>query len=130
MRLFDNIHQYIKHYDESELKSFLRSYGKKLGNTVMLYALIVLTLIGDYRVPLKLRILLTASVGYLILPTDLISDFLPVIGFTDDIAFLTYVITSANDYITPEVKEEAKGKMSRWLKIDYDDVEIIDDQVG
>jgi uncharacterized membrane protein YkvA (DUF1232 family) len=96
----------------------------------MLYALIVLTLIGDYRVPLKLRILLTASVGYLILPTDLISDFLPVIGFTDDIAFLTYVITSANDYITPEVKEEAKGKMSRWLKIDYDDVEIIDDQVG
>jgi len=130
MRLFDNIHQYTKHYDESELKSFLRSYGKKLGNTVMLYALIVLTLIGDYRVPLKLRILLTASVGYLILPTDLISDFLPVIGFTDDIAFLTYVITSANDYITPEVKEEAKGKMSRWLKIDYDDVEIIDDQVG
>ncbi|MDG2081875.1 MAG: YkvA family protein [Bacteroidales bacterium] len=127
MKVLDNMHEYIKHYDESELKSFLRSYGKKLGNTVVLYALIILTLISDSRVPLKLRVMLTASAGYLLLPADLISDFLPIIGFTDDIAFLTYVMSSANDYITPEVKEEARGKMNRWLKIEHDDAETIDD---
>jgi len=46
--------------------------------------------------------------GYFILPTDLVADFLPLIGFADDIALISYVIANAIEYITPEIKQKAR----------------------
>jgi len=127
MKLIKNIQQYIEHYNESDLKRFLVVFGKKIGKEVVLYAMIVYTLLRDSQVPTKVKVVLMAALGYLILPADLISDFLPVIGFTDDVAFLTYVISSAGEYITPEIKEEAKKKMGKWINIDVEDAEILEE---
>ncbi len=124
MGITKNIKQYIDHYDESELFSMLKVAGKKLGSQVVLYVLILFTLIGDSKIPVKVRFVFMAAIGYLILPTDLIADILPVIGFTDDIAFLTYVISNATEYITPEIKEQARGKMGKWIKTDSKEKEI------
>ena len=121
-----NIKQYIDFYDELELFSMLKVAGKKLGSQVILYALIMVTLIGDSKIPMKVRLVFMAAIGYLILPTDIVADFLPVIGFTDDIAFLTYVVSSASEYITPEVRDRAKDKMEKWINNVADDGEIID----
>ena len=121
-----NIKQYIDFYDELELFSMLKVAGKKLGSQVILYALIMVTLIGDSKIPMKVRLVFMAAIGYLILPTDIVADFLPVIGFTDDIAFLTYVVSSASEYITPEVRDRAKDKMEKWINNVADDAEIID----
>ena len=127
MKLVNDIKQYIDHYDESELFSLLKSAGKKLGSQIVMYVLILVALIGDKKVPLKVRMIFMAAIGYLILPTDLIADLLPVIGFTDDIAFLTFVISSASEYITPEVKEKAKNKMGQWMPAEAEeDAEIMD----
>jgi uncharacterized membrane protein YkvA (DUF1232 family) len=56
---------------------------------------------------------LFASLGYFILPTDLINDFLPVLGFSDDVAFLAYTVTVVNDYITDEIREKAIKKVHK-----------------
>jgi uncharacterized membrane protein YkvA (DUF1232 family) len=42
----------------------------------------------DRRVPLVARVLPVALVGYLLLPIDLIPDFIPVIGQLDDLLIL------------------------------------------
>lgn len=48
---------------------------------------------GDYRhVELKSIVVLTASLVYFISPVDLFPDFLPFLGYADDIALLTYVL--------------------------------------
>jgi len=67
-----------------------------------------------------------AALGYLILPTDLIADLLPAIGFTDDIAFLSYAISNAREYITPEVKGKAKEKLGQWIDNEAENVDAID----
>ncbi len=126
MKLVQNIKQYVSEYNESDLKQVLVLYGKKLGTQIVLYALIMVTLIKDSAIPLKVRLMFMAALGYLILPSDLVADILPFIGFTDDIAFLTYVISSATDYITPEVKEKAKGMMGNW--IDIEEAEVVEDE--
>ncbi len=126
MKLVQNIKEYVSEYNESDLKRVLVLYGKKLGAQIVLYALIMFTLIKDSEIPMKVRLMFMAALGYLILPADLVADILPFIGFTDDIAFLTYVFSSASEYITPEVKEKAKGMMGSC--IDIEDAEVIEDE--
>lgn len=53
-----------------------------------------------------------AALGYLILPADLISDFIPGLGFTDDAAFIAYAISNATIYITAEIKEKALKRLT------------------
>ncbi len=62
----------------------------------------------------------------MILPTDLVADLIPAIGFTDDIAFLTYAISNAQEYITPEVRNRAKEKLGQWISDDAEDADIVD----
>jgi uncharacterized membrane protein YkvA (DUF1232 family) len=49
----------------------------------------------EYRdVPWQTLVLVTASLVYLVTPVDAIPDFIPLIGFTDDVAVITAVIAS------------------------------------
>ena len=127
MKFLENINQFASKYDELELKPFLKASAKKLGKHIVLYAMIAYTIISDTKVPVKVKLVFMAAIGYLLLPTDLVSDFLPYIGFTDDIAFLSYVISQASDYITPEVTQEAKSKMKSWLNMEIEDSEITEE---
>ncbi len=119
MNIIENIKKYINYYDESKDKSklidLLKVVGRKIGSQIVLYVVIMHILISDSKTPVKVKATMIAALGYLILPADLVSDVLPVIGFTDDIAFLSYVITSTSEYITPEVRNLAKMKMAVWL---------------
>lgn len=126
MKLVSNIQQYIGYYDELELAHKIKSVGKKIGSQVIYYVVIMALLVSDNKIPLKVRLVFMAALGYLILPADLVADIIPAIGFTDDIAFLTYAINNAREYITPEVKNRAKEKLDRWMSDNADDVEIVD----
>jgi uncharacterized membrane protein YkvA (DUF1232 family) len=46
---------------------------------------LVRRLLGDPRVPRQHKLLLGALVGYLLLPFDLVPDFIPVAGHIDDV---------------------------------------------
>ena len=126
MKLLKDIQQYVKYYDELQLFDKLKFVGKKIGSKVVFYVIIMAMLIGDTKIPLKVRLVFMAALGYLILPTDLVADLLPAIGFTDDIAFLTFAISNAHEYITPEVKDKAKEKMGQWINKEAEDAEIVD----
>jgi len=127
MKLLKDIQRYVKYYDELQLTNKLKFVGKKIGSKVVFYVIIMGMLIADTKIPIKVRLVFMAALGYLILPTDLVADLLPIIGFTDDIAFLTYAVGSAREYITPEVKDRAKEKLGQWLKEEAEDAEIIDE---
>ncbi len=55
----------------------------------------------DRNTPLRAKGILLAALGYFILPTDTIPDFILGLGFTDDIAVLTAAITAVRAHITP-----------------------------
>lgn len=128
MKLLENIEKYRNYYNDSDFKIVLKSIGKRIGSHLVFYALIIYTLLRDEAVPAKVRIVLIGVLGYLILPSDLIADVLPIVGFSDDIAFLTYVVKMAEKYITPEVKQKARERMIDWTNLDIDDVEVSSDE--
>jgi len=50
---------------------------------------------GDYRrAPWKSLLLITAGIIYFVSPLDLIPDFIPVLGFMDDITVLLWILNS------------------------------------
>lgn len=64
---------------------------------------------GNYRkIPSKTIFLIVGAILYLINPVDVISDLLPVIGFTDDLAFLAGILKSLSNDID-EYKEWKEG---------------------
>lgn len=49
-------------------------------------------LLGDARVPRRRKILLGALIGYLVLPIDIVPDFVPVVGQLDDVIIAALVL--------------------------------------
>lgn len=66
----------------------------------------------DPATPLKVRMILFGALGYFILPVDAVSDFLPLVGFTDDIAVLTLAIATVTTAIRPEHRQRAEQALA------------------
>ena len=68
----------------------------------------------------KDRAKILGALGYFILPIDLVPDFIPIAGYTDDLAALTWGVYCVIKSITPEVKAQAAAKLHEWFG-DFDD---------
>ena len=77
----------------------------------------------DSRTPIIARVIAAITVGYALSPVDLIPDFVPVLGYLDDVILLPALIALTIRLIPAEVFEQcrrdsgnlwADGKPKRW----------------
>jgi len=73
-----------RHPDVISLRDALRLVPDLLG--------LVRRLAADRSVPVRARVMLGLLVAYLVLPIDLVPDFLPVIGYADDVVVIAVVL--------------------------------------
>lgn len=119
----ENYNHYIPEYDPSRFWEKLRRFAKKMGAKVVYYALLLYYTLKSPGITIKDRNLILGALGYLILPIDLIPDFLPAVGFSDDLAALTLAVLKVVTNITPDVKARAESKLYDWFKnIDQSDL--------
>ena len=64
----------------------------------------------DPRVPWHAKAFAAMVVGYAFSPIDLIPDFIPIIGYLDDLVLVPAGIALALRMIPPEVMEEARSR--------------------
>jgi len=64
----------------------------------------------DPRVPWYAKLLILAVVGYAFSPIDLIPDFIPILGYLDDLILLPVGVTLAIKLIPAEVMSECRAK--------------------
>ena len=83
------------------------------GRSIAKPALEVLEMAIDPLTPTNVRISLIASLAYLIMPLDLLPDFMPVIGFSDDFVALTAVLSIWSKYMTPAIRIRAEEKLNK-----------------
>jgi uncharacterized membrane protein YkvA (DUF1232 family) len=84
----------------------LRSVGKTLKSELKVYRLVL----EDRRTPTLAKIMLALAVGYLLLPFDLIPDFIPIFGHLDDAIIVPALVIVAVKMIPQEVLTEARLK--------------------
>jgi uncharacterized membrane protein YkvA (DUF1232 family) len=77
----------------------------------------------DPRVPWYVKIIILFLLGYFISPIDLIPDFIPVIGYIDDILIISLTIYLIIKLIPAEVFQDCRNKAifepisvkSKWI---------------
>ena len=95
--------------------------AKDVGDVVELirrlptYIRLVWALLRDSRVPAGQKLILAGIVGYLILPIDLIPDFVPILGQLDDIAVVLlgldlFIRSAPQDVVDDHLRRIAQDK--------------------
>jgi uncharacterized membrane protein YkvA (DUF1232 family) len=69
----------------------------------------------DPRTPLAAKILAGVVVAYAFSPIDLIPDFIPVVGYLDDLILVPLGIYLTIRLIPPEVLADARREADAWL---------------
>ena len=69
----------------------------------------------DPRVPLYVKILLLMIIAYALSPVDIVPDFIPVLGYLDDLIILPLGIYLVLRLIPEEVKKEYREKIGTRL---------------
>lgn len=116
--------KYRKQYSEESFFNKLKRYAKTIGINVVYPAMLLHYLLKSDNVPLRVKLILTASLGYFILPIDFIPDFAPLIGFTDDLGVLLLILKQMASYVTPEIKNQARNHLNKWF--DNEELKLID----
>jgi len=114
---------YAGHYEENAFWEKLKKFGRKAGFQVCYAALLLYYVLRSPETSSKDRAKILGALGYFILPIDLIPDFIPIAGYTDDLAALVWGVYCVIKGITPEVKAQAARKLHEWFG-DFDEKEL------
>lgn len=88
-------------------RDFLRT-TRKLSGQLLQHALLLGFVMADEKTPTSVKLAIIAALGYLICPTDLVCDLLPL-GFGDDLAVLTALVLSLEGWISEDHRERARN---------------------
>ena len=102
-------------YSEDNFWKKLKNYAIDAGREVVETALKLYYAAQSPETPMSAKTGIYAALTYFILPIDLISDFLPGVGYVDDLSLLASTVAAVTAYITPEVEEKARRKAAEWF---------------
>jgi curved DNA-binding protein CbpA len=94
------------------------SLRKVLENVHTLYALFKDAVKGDYKLHPASLAMIGGGLLYFILPADLIPDFIPLVGYLDDLAVLTTIMNSLKGEINAYLSWKETGKKDRFNQSD------------
>ena len=115
MRKPNDIEKYQENYSENKLLSKLSSAAKWAGAKVIYAVLLLYYVLRSPNISATDKSKIYGALGYFILPTDLVLDFIPMMGYTDDMAALLWALHTVMNNLTPEIKQQAKDKLADLL---------------
>ena len=107
--------KYRGSYSEKAFHSKLLHFAGTIGREGLRSALILYYTLQRKDLPARTRAIILGALGYLILPTDVIPDLIPVLGFTDDIGILAAALAAVAMYVDDEVRSRADAALERFL---------------
>jgi len=115
--------KYTDDFSDGKFWDKIKEVAKKIGLKTTSYALILYYVLQKKEVPFKDKMLITGCLGYFILPIDLIPDFIPIVGYTDDVAGMIFAIRKCMDYVDDEIKQNVSSKLVAWFDVEKDYVD-------
>ena len=123
MEFEENTEKYHDNYNENSFWDKIKAFARKAGIKLIYLALLLFYTLQSGNLSLKDKAIIYGALGYFILPIDLIPDWIPVIGLSDDFGTLMYAYKRIKENITDETREKAKIKLHEIFG-DYDKAEI------
>jgi len=89
----------------------LKAITKQLKREFDVYRLVL----KHPETPLLAKLLLGLAVGYLLLPFDLIPDFIPVLGQLDDVVIIPLLLWFALLFIPPAIIQHCREQLNNTI---------------
>lgn len=119
---------YANKFSQSDFVEKISRIAKRAGAKLVYAALILYYTLQSDKVSTANKALIIGALGYMISPLDVIPDAIPIVGLTDDLAVLLYVLKKVWGDVAPEIQEKAKQRLSKWF--DEDEIEEANDIFG
>ena len=116
---------YAGKFSANDFVDKVSSIAKRAGAKLVYAALILYYTLQSDKVSKKDKAMIIGALGYMISPLDVIPDAIPIVGLTDDLSVLIYVLKKVWMDVEPEIKEKAKDRLSKWF--DEDEISEIND---
>jgi uncharacterized membrane protein YkvA (DUF1232 family) len=110
-----DIDKYRGQYSEESFWEKVKNAALTAGRELIEKALWLFYAILDHDTPTKAKWIIAGALGYFISPIDLIPDFIPVIGYTDDLAVLVGAILTVASNIKDVHKAMAANRLKEWF---------------
>lgn len=104
--------KYAEKYSESSFFDKIKNTVKSAGLTLIYKALQLYYVTENPNCPKKIKAAIFAALGYFIMPLDVIPDFTPIVGYSDDAGAIALALGLAQFYIDDEVNRKAKNKIA------------------
>ena len=95
-------------YSPDAFKSKLSGFARLAGRQVVEKALILYHTLQRPETPAAAKATIVGALAYFILPLDAVADFLPGVGYVDDLGALAAALVTVSGYVTEEVKRTAR----------------------
>ncbi|MCZ2257913.1 YkvA family protein [Sporosarcina sp. G11-34] len=102
-----------KSYSDEKFWDKLMKYGKKIGEQTVYSSLLLFYTAKNPAVPKSTKMIIIGALSYLVLPVDLIPDFVPVVGLADDASVIAAAVYKVVSHIDDGVKEQAKNRTKK-----------------
>ena len=100
--------KYGKDYSEDSFWDKIKGVLKSAGLPLIYKALQLFYVMKRPDCPMYIKAAIVTTLGYFISPIDLIPDFIPFVGFSDDLAAIVAALVMAQMYVDDEVKRQAR----------------------
>lgn len=122
--------KYTKAYSQTKLFEKILKFAKAAGLKIIYIALILYYTLQKPSTPMWAKSMIVGALGYFILPLDFIPDFIPFVGYTDDLSALAGALVAVAMYVDEEVKQKSKDKLHIWFdKFDAAELKSVDKKI-
>ena len=108
-------HSPVTSYSRPLLWQTLKKVVVAASRKTLLSALILFYCLQDHDTPKWAKGVIIGALGYLILPTDLIPDIIPGMGYGDDWGAIVAALGTVAAYVKDEHKAKAASQVARLL---------------
>lgn len=106
---------YADQFTEATFRNRGRRLARRAGRGVAEPALVLYHTLQDPELPTWARSVIYGALGYFLTPWDAAPDFIPGVGYSDDLGVLTAALATVAAHIGPDARERARAQAERWL---------------
>ena len=106
---------YANKFSNSEFVEKIARIAKRAGAKLVYVALILDYTRQSDKVSTTDKAIIIGALGYMISPLDVLPDAIPIVGLTDDLAVLLYVLKKVWGNVEPDIKDKAMQKLTKWF---------------
>jgi uncharacterized membrane protein YkvA (DUF1232 family) len=100
-----------RHFSEASFAAKVSGVFGRASCEVLRAALTLHELLRSKDTPLWAKAAIVAALGYFVLPTDAVPDFLPVVGFSDDLGVMLALLSTLEAFVSEDIRRKVEKRL-------------------